>query len=41
MVVLLTLFYMVGMVLVLWEAAAVLGHGCGTQGQNYVIWPQV
>ena len=24
-----------GMVLVLWEAAAILGNGCGIQGQNY------
>ena len=40
MTVLLTLFYMVSMVLVLWEVAAILGNGCGTQGQNDIAWLQ-
>ena len=31
---------MVSMVLVLWEVAAILGNGCGIQGQNYVAWLQ-
>ena len=32
---------MVSMVLVLWEVAAILGNGCGIQGQNYyVVWLQ-
>ena len=33
-------FCMVSTVLVLWEVAAVLGNGCGNQGQNYVAWLQ-
>ena len=33
-------FCMVSMVLVLWEVAAILGNGCGIQGQNYVVWLQ-
>ena len=31
---------MVSMVLVLWEVAAILGNGYGSQGQNYVALPQ-
>ena len=27
---------MVSMVLVIWRVGAILGNGCGTQGQNYV-----
>ena len=33
-------FLNVSMVLVLWEVAAILGNGCGIQGQNYVAWLQ-
>ena len=40
MMVLLLFFCMVSMVLVLWEVAAILGNGCGIQGQNYVAWLQ-
>ena len=29
-------FCVVSMVLVLWEVTAILGNGCGFQGQNYV-----
>ena len=28
--------FMHGVVLALWRARAILGHGCGIQGQNYV-----
>ena len=31
---------MVIMVLVLWKVAAILGNGCGIQGQNDVKWLQ-
>ena len=40
MMVLLTFYCMVSMVLVLLEVAAILGNGCGIQGQNYVAWVQ-
>ena len=33
-------FCMVSMVLVLWEAAAILENGFRIQGQNYVAWLQ-
>ena len=36
MVVLLTSFWMVSMVLLLWEVDAILGDGYGIEGQNYV-----
>ena len=26
------------LVLLKWEVAAILGNGCGVQGQNYVAW---
>ena len=29
---------MVSMVTVLSEVTAILGNGCGIQGQNYVVW---
>ena len=32
--------FLVSMVLALWEVAAILGNGCGNQGQNYVAWLQ-
>ena len=28
------------MVIVLWEVTAILGNGCGIQGQKYVAWLQ-
>ena len=28
------------LVLLKWEVAAILGNGCGVQGQNYVAWLQ-
>ena len=28
------------LVLLKWEVAAVLGNGCGVQGQNDVVWLQ-
>ena len=28
------------LVLLKWEIAAILGNGCGVQGQNYVAWLQ-
>ena len=28
------------LVLLKWEVAAILGNGCGIQGQNYVAWLQ-
>ena len=28
------------LVLLKWEVVAVLGNGCGAQGQNYVTWLQ-
>ena len=28
------------MVIVVWEIAAILWNGCGTQGQKYVAWLQ-
>ena len=31
---------MVSMVIVLWEVTALLGNGCGIQGQKYVAWLQ-
>ena len=31
---------MVSMVIVLWEVTAILGNGCGIQGQKYVAWLQ-
>ena len=40
MMVLLTFSCMLSMVLVLWEVAAILGNGCGIQGQNYVAFLQ-
>ena len=33
-------FYMVSLVIVLWEVIAVLGNGCGIQRQKYVAWLQ-
>ena len=29
------------LVLLKWKVAAILGNGCGVQGQNYVAWLQV
>ena len=31
---------MVSIVLVLWGVTAILGNGCGIQGNNYVAWLQ-
>ena len=31
---------MVSMVIVLWEVTAILGNGCGIQGQKHVAWLQ-
>ena len=28
------------MVIILWEVTAILGNGCGIQGQKYVAWLQ-
>ena len=31
---------MVSVFIVLWEITAILGNGCGRQGQKYVAWRQ-
>ena len=34
------MFYLHGMVIVLWKVTAILGNGSGMQGQKYIAWLQ-
>ena len=38
--VVLLMFYLHGMTIVLWKVTAILGNGCGIQGQKYIAWLQ-